>query len=89
MKNTDRALDIAKTLYGMVDEMDTTDFGGQRDSGQGIFNNQQNAEANESKSAVGGDGKPKTKVAENQKEADGLDAGRSSNIEELVARLEH
>ena len=27
MKNTDRALDIAKTLYGMVDEMDSTDFG--------------------------------------------------------------
>ena len=38
LKNTDRALDIAKTLFGMVDEMDSTDFGVQRDSAQGIFN---------------------------------------------------
>ena len=27
LKNTNRALNIAKTLFGMVDELDSTDFG--------------------------------------------------------------
>ena len=32
LKNMKRALNITKTLFGMVDEMDTTDFCAQKDS---------------------------------------------------------
>lgn len=37
LKNMKRAINITKTLFGMVDEMDTTDFCAQKDSAQVVL----------------------------------------------------
>lgn len=37
MKNTKRTLNISKTLFGMVDEMDSTDFCAQKESNQVVL----------------------------------------------------
>jgi len=37
LKNTKRALNITKTLFGMVDEMDSMDFCAQKDSAQVVL----------------------------------------------------
>lgn len=76
IKNTNRALNIAKTLYGMVDEMDSTDFGAQRDSTSGILGKSEADDATSSK----------TKKAEDKKDAGA--ENQVSNIEDLVLVLE-
>lgn len=61
----------------MVDEMDSTDFGVQRDNAVGLFNNMQNVEAVDGDDKKGADGQKKVKIMENKKEAATKETGRS------------
>lgn len=45
LKNTNRALNIAKTLFGMVDELDSTDFGAEKGDAHHVLNKEKSETA--------------------------------------------
>jgi len=78
LKNSKRALKLAKTLFGMVDEMDTMDFSSAKENAQVALLNKE----------ARVDSEYTLLDAQKSSAKAGLES-RSSNIVDLVARLEH